>query len=159
MQENIFYEQYELVKSSRSVMIEYVERMKPFDFKKEIKHFGRGSICNTITHIARTYQFWVQGFTMRGNVTYFESEIIISPPQLHSMFDIVNTFMVEFIEHISSKPQHTVTGKIPWNEKELTVTHLQLFSHVITHEFHHKGQIMSMGRQLAYIPPDADIIR
>jgi len=32
-------------------------------------------------------------------------------------------------------------------------------THVMTHEFHHKGQIMTMGRMLGYTPPDADVIR
>ena len=38
-------------------------------------------------------------------------------------------------------------------------TPLQLFTHTITHEFHHKGQVMSMSRLLGYVPVDADIIR
>ncbi len=41
----------------------------------------------------------------------------------------------------------------------LMVNPLQLFTHVITHEFHHKGQIMSLSRHLGYTPVDADIIR
>lgn len=32
-------------------------------------------------------------------------------------------------------------------------------THVMTHEFHHKGKIMTMGRMLGYTPPDADVIR
>jgi len=42
---------------------------------------------------------------------------------------------------------------------KISVTLLQVFTHVITHEFHHKERIMPMGRKLGYIPPDADIIR
>lgn len=36
---------------------------------------------------------------------------------------------------------------------------LKLFTHVITHEYHHKGQILSLSRHLGYIPADTDIIR
>jgi uncharacterized damage-inducible protein DinB len=35
----------------------------------------------------------------------------------------------------------------------------QIFTHVITHEFHHKGQILSLSRHLGYTPVDTDIIR
>ena len=33
-----------------------------------------------------------------------------------------------------------------------------LFTHVITHEFHHKGQLLTLSRILGYVPPDEDII-
>ena len=35
----------------------------------------------------------------------------------------------------------------------------KLFTHVITHEFHHQGQILPMSRQLGYIPVDTDVMR
>ncbi len=38
-------------------------------------------------------------------------------------------------------------------------TPFELFTHVITHEFHHKGQVLSLSRHLGYIPVDTDIIR
>jgi uncharacterized damage-inducible protein DinB len=45
------------------------------------------------------------------------------------------------------------------NGRNETATPLQLFTHVITHEFHHKGQILSRCRQLGYVPVDTDILR
>ncbi|MNL32837.1 DinB family protein [compost metagenome] len=36
---------------------------------------------------------------------------------------------------------------------------LKLFTHVTTHEYHHKGQILSLSRHLGYTPVDTDIIR
>jgi uncharacterized damage-inducible protein DinB len=35
----------------------------------------------------------------------------------------------------------------------------KLFTHTITHEFHHKGQILTLSRQLGYTPVDTDIMR
>jgi len=40
---------------------------------------------------------------------------------------------------------------------EVTATPLQLFTHVLTHEFHHKGQIMTMCRILGYTPVETDV--
>ncbi|TKC09723.1 DinB family protein [Pedobacter frigoris] len=34
-----------------------------------------------------------------------------------------------------------------------------IFTDVITHEFHHKGQAMTMARLLGHIPPDTDVMR
>ncbi|MCU5378655.1 hypothetical protein OCA08_16075 [Bacillus cereus] len=42
--------------------------------------------------------------------------------------------------------------KEPWS-----TTPLWLLTHTETHEFHHKGQIVSMARHLGYNPPDTDL--
>ncbi|MGI8600731.1 MAG: DinB family protein, partial [Chitinophagaceae bacterium] len=49
--------------------------------------------------------------------------------------------------------------KIIVNENTISKTPFELFTHVITHEFHHKGQILSLSRHLGYLPVDTDIIR
>ncbi|MCB0624495.1 MAG: hypothetical protein KDC43_11415, partial [Saprospiraceae bacterium] len=35
----------------------------------------------------------------------------------------------------------------------------RLFTHVVTHEFHHKGQILSLTRHLGFVPVDTDVMR
>lgn len=44
-------------------------------------------------------------------------------------------------------------------EENFKATPLMIFTHVTTHEFHHKGQIMSMCRQIGYAPPETDVYR
>ncbi|RSK47607.1 hypothetical protein EI291_14730 [Hymenobacter rigui] len=36
---------------------------------------------------------------------------------------------------------------------------LHVFTHIIRHEFHHKGQMLNMSRQLGCTPVDTDAIR
>jgi uncharacterized damage-inducible protein DinB len=51
---------------------------------------------------------------------------------------------------------------LPWrsNDEIITVTPNKLLMHTITHEFHHKGQIVTMARQMGYDEiPDSDIFR
>ncbi|MFD1258691.1 DinB family protein [Mucilaginibacter terrae] len=36
---------------------------------------------------------------------------------------------------------------------------LQIFTHTITNEFHHKGQILIIFRLLGQTPPGSDMIR
>lgn len=49
--------------------------------------------------------------------------------------------------------------KIDINNKIVIANPLKIFTHVITHGFHHKGQILSLNRHLKYAPVDTDIIR
>ncbi|MEH6996494.1 DinB family protein, partial [Neobacillus drentensis] len=40
----------------------------------------------------------------------------------------------------------------------LSITPRKLLLHTITHECHHKGQIVAMLRQMGYEPPNTDVL-
>jgi uncharacterized damage-inducible protein DinB len=52
-----------------------------------------------------------------------------------------------------------ISAKVPGRDIQLTVTALELLTHVTTHEYHHKGQVLTISRQLGYTPVDTDLIR
>ena len=73
------------------------------------------------------------------------------------LFDTVDNFMYEFIALLEKQGDKPIQYEI--NGIKNTAAPFKLFSHVITHEFHHKGQILSLSRHLGYIPVDTDIMR
>jgi uncharacterized damage-inducible protein DinB len=155
---NLLKEQYGLVKDSRDVVFNFCESFKPSDYIKEVPGFGRGSICKTQLHIANTYTFWIANSVMKKSAAYLPYE----PNDLavvRNHFESVNSFMDEFINDFHSDLSGTISIDIPGSKEKTSASLYQVFTHVITHEFHHKGQMMSMGRILGYTPPDADIIR
>ena len=150
--------QYELVKGSREVVFQFCEQFNPADYTKAVEGFGRGSICTTQIHIANTYTFWAANSVMEKSLPYNKYE----PNEIKTvrkMFETVNSFMEEFIREYADIVYQSRVINIPDSKNKIEVSFLQVFTHVITHEFHHKGQVMSMGRLLGYTPPDADVIR
>jgi uncharacterized damage-inducible protein DinB len=149
--------QYELVKGSRSVFLTYCKTITPNDFVDQNTSFGRGgSMRNLLVHIANTYQYWIDNISLGKNVIYFEYESQKDIEDVIRLFDIVDNFMLEFfliMENSNKKIEFEINGK------SLSATSFELFSHVITHEFHHKGQILSISRHLGYLPVDTDIMR
>jgi uncharacterized damage-inducible protein DinB len=79
-------------------------------------------------------------------------------PQLQNLFAQVDEIMDRFIAHFSANPSQAVKG-YKWPEKYIETDAYGIFTHVITHEFHHKGQAMTMARLLGHIPPDTDVMR
>jgi len=71
-----------------------------------------------------------------------------------NIFVTVDQLMTEFLE---SNPSNPIAYEIRGG-KGIT-TPATIFAHVTTHEFHHKGQILSISRHLGYVPVDTDIIR
>ena len=149
--------QYEFVKESRSVLFEYCKTISPEDFVNQNTSFGRGgSMRNLLVHIASTYEYWIASIALKKNINYAEYENFRTIEDIILLFDTVDTFMSEFIaamdqfeNEITYETQNIVRSATPF----------KLFSHVITHEYHHKGQILSLTRHLGYIPVDTDMIR
>ncbi len=67
--------------------------------------------------------------------------------------------MAEFLEKYRNNFEEPFTAMIKHRDLTMTLTPMHLYTHVITHEFHHKGQILTMSRLLGYIPVDTDVIR
>jgi uncharacterized damage-inducible protein DinB len=155
---DLLSEQYQFIKGSREVVFNFCEKFDPSDYIKEVEGFGRGSICSTQIHIANTYTYWVANALMEKSLGYIKYE----PNNIETVrkaFDAVNSFIEEFINEYGENINQIKKINIPNKQDQISISFLQVFTHTVTHEFHHKGQIMSMGRILGYIPPDADIIR
>ncbi|WP_333601267.1 DinB family protein [Flavobacterium sp.] len=153
----VFQEQYEHIQSSRRVLFDYCKTITPNDFINQNTSFGRGgSIRNLLVHNANCYEFWIGEKALQKTVPFIDYDTVHDMQDVEKLFEKIDFRMMEFIEKFG-----TVTTEIAYeiNGTNGVATPLKLFTHVITHEFHHKGQILSLSRHLGYIPVDTDIIR
>ncbi|UKJ07820.1 DinB family protein [Solitalea lacus] len=152
----VFEEQYQLIKSSREVVFGFCESMTLEHFNQPVPNFGRGSIKATLLHVSNAYVSWLSRFALQTHEYFLQND------EVESLSDIKKEFhradeAVKTILSIYKIPGQRIIGMR--NDVQMNFSLMEIFTHVITHEFHHKGQIMSMGRILGYVPPDADIIR
>jgi len=153
---NFCKQQYEFVRESRAVLFNYCKTISEKHFITENNLFGRGgSIRNLLVHIANTYEFWIAQQSLNHEVIFSTYDSKKTITDIVELFDIVDIFMNEFISLIAENK--LIEYKV--NEIKNTAAPFRLFSHVITHEFHHKGQILSLSRHLGYLPIDTDIMR
>jgi uncharacterized damage-inducible protein DinB len=149
--------QYNFVKSSRQALLEYCGRISENDFVTENSSFGRGSIRNLLVHIGNTYEFWIGRHALNLEIDFTSYNTIKDASQTSEFFLSIDLLISKFIDGYSGTQTEDLVFEI--NSQKVTASPLKLFSHVITHEFHHKGQILSLSRHLGYIPIDTDIIR
>jgi len=149
--------QYEFVLSSRGAILDYIKTISEEDFLSENSTFGRGSIRNLLVHICDTYASWIGERALKKEIIYKPFNEYETLANCVAYFEVVNNYIEEFINRFSNDYQTDL--EIIRNGKLVGLSPLKLFTHVISHEFHHKGQIMSLSRHLGYIPVDADIIR
>ncbi|PXY41211.1 damage-inducible protein DinB [Flavobacterium cheongpyeongense] len=152
-----YKEQYEFVKESREVLFGFCKKISEEDFVNQNSSFGRGgSIRNLLVHVANTYEYWIANLALNKNIIYAEYENFKNIQDVIILFNTIDDFMFKFISELDY-----FDNGISYKIKNInhSTKPLRLFSHVITHEYHHKGQILSLARHLEYIPVDTDIMR
>lgn len=149
--------QYDYVKSSREVLLDYCATISEKDFVAESSSFGRGSIRNLLVHIGNTYEFWIGTNALHAELDYTPYEAVKDVLQARDFFLTIDSLIARFFKIYSGKFLEEFPIKL--NNQRVNATPLKLFTHGITHEFHHKGQILSLSRHLGYTPVDTDIIR
>lgn len=149
--------QYTFVRESRNILFEYCQTIRTEDFINQNSSFGKGgSIRNLLVHIANTYELWIANTVLKKEVAYAEYEAFENIQEVIKLFAHVDQFMSDFFE-LMEKSEEEIEYESNGIKREAEP--FKLFSHVITHEYHHKGQILSLSRHLGYTPIDTDIIR
>ncbi|UAY56069.1 DinB family protein [Arachidicoccus terrestris] len=150
--------QYDLIRGSRARLLNYCQTISNEDFLNENSSFGLGgSIRNLLVHIVNTYQSWIIKRALQKNIDFTEYSAVKTNEEAETLFRFIDEEVMTFIE----KYEMTLFEKIRLDVRGTIkpLSPFELFTHVTTHEFHHKGQILSLSRHLGYTPVDTDIIQ
>jgi uncharacterized damage-inducible protein DinB len=111
-----------------------------------------GKVCET--HWYTKQIVILLGLTPKEDLLKFNLDDIIV------RFEQVDSYVIEVFKLHGNHLNQPLLRKIPWREAPETVTFTpgKLLMHTITHEFHHKGQIVAMVRQMGYVPPNTDVL-
>ena len=116
-------------------------------------------MIDLLMHTAQTYVHWLVLFNEGKDVIAFDKKDITDINAVELIYKEADLAVNNLLLKYSADYLQTFTKQLPGREISVTIIPLQLFTHVITHEFHHKGQILSMSRLLGYTPVDTDVIR
>ncbi|MCI1186238.1 DinB family protein [Hymenobacter sp. DH14] len=159
MMETAFAQQYALVASARSVLLNYCAGLAPAHFTTPVAEMNNSSIRDLLVHVAGCYHYWLGEVGLNRRMDRLPPETVPDAAALRAVFAEVDALVAEFSRHHAAAwlaPQRFI---LPRQAEPLELTPLQLFTHVVTHEFHHKGQVLTMSRLLGYVPVDTDVIR
>jgi uncharacterized damage-inducible protein DinB len=118
---------------------------------------SHGGIHTTLVHLVGAQKIWLERF--QGAAQPFLSE---NPPkslaELKAIWEKVGYDTAKWLGGMSDKKlQETFAMK---TSKGDTFTHVywKAFQHVVNHSTYHRGQIITMLRQLGVKPPGTDLI-
>jgi uncharacterized damage-inducible protein DinB len=151
-------QQYILLKESREVVFSFLETEVKQDILHAVPEFNNKTIIYMLVHIANTYLAWVDVFALKSKRDYHNESNVTSMVQIRQIFEEIDGITGQFLDTFKDEPAKAISG-YKWADKFIETNALAIFTHVITHEFHHKGQAMTMSRLLGHTPPDTDIMR
>ncbi len=151
--------QYEGIRGARHALFDYCGGMRQEDLFKKVLVFNDNTMAELLLHSANTYISWLGNFGLGGNIAYHNLENVQTLNDIRLIYGQVDLVVGDFLKKYSQGYKQSLSRHIAQKGITLTLTPLELFTHVITHEFHHKGQLLTMSRLLGYVPADTDVIR
>ena len=148
---------YTWVKFSRERLFAWAETLPGGVYTQERPEFAYGSLRNVQAHIADCYAVWVGVRGLGEDHGWVDTRAVPDVAAMRRVYAGVDDMMVRAFDAFTTPDERlelTLPGEV------LSVTHRWLVMHPITHEFHHKGQMLTMGRMLGqpYPPgPDTDL--
>lgn len=151
--------QYALVQQARAVLLDYCATLAPAHFVAPVAAFGNGSIRDLLTHVADCYGIWLGRTGLGHPYTPPDPAQVPDVAALRQLFGAADALVTEFGQRYAGEWLTVQPWQIRRQPEPLLLPPWQLLTHVITHEFHHKGQVLTMSRLLGYEPVDTDVIR
>lgn len=161
MMKSLLEQQYDLIQKTRQSLFQFLDSIPLHQLRTELSNFGHGSIVRTHIHVADCYMYWLGAFTRLRTEPPFVPEEEIARADLGAVrdrFARADELVHDFVRTFDGRWTEPVSNHVRWQAEPFTTTPLWLLTHTITHEFHHKGQIVTMARHLGHIPPDTDLV-
>ena len=121
-----------------------------------ISGFGHGSIWKQLVHILTCEEGWVHNLQDKIFPGWHEEDC---PTMAHlvSAKDRIRDGTRAYVDNLTEEQLNTTLSTLPvdWGGELRSPAFILL--HVITHAFHHKGQVVGMVRILGYPAPDTDL--
>ena len=154
----LLQKQYALVSASRKIVLDFLETQVREDQFTPVPEFDNKSANNLLVHVADCYFHWLSYYAMHNPVQELNEEDFKSIMRIRELYKRVDQTVSNFMKQFSNHMEERIDG-VHASCGRVSATPVEVLTHVFTHEFHHKGQIMSICRILGHIPPDTDISR
>ncbi|MFQ3726888.1 DinB family protein [Staphylococcus equorum] len=156
------HNEYEWIKQTRQILLDQCRDLQEDELTK-VFEFGFQSIRDSLVHVAGCYHAWLGSFVLSEVSSPLITKEVIETMDIEDIqhyFNQADLYVDRVFEQFTEKIDETIEKELPWkmNSGLVRKTPQQLLIHSITHEFHHKGQIVAMLRLLGYTPENTEIL-
>jgi len=137
-------------------LLRHVATVPDHLLREPVSGFGHPSVWKQLLHILSCEEGWVHDLQHKAFAGWREEDVATMPALQGTKGRIREATRV-YLDGLSEAELNTTLAKPPqdWGGELRSPAFILL--HVITHAFHHKGQIVAMLRILGYPAPDTDL--
>ena len=145
---------YSWVQAARERVFAWAESLPAGVYTQERRDFAYGSLRNVQAHIADCYLMWVGTRGLQQPGKRLDASAVPNVAAMRRVYDEVDNVLEQAFAQFTQPDEFS---DVQFHDEVLRVTQRWLVMHPITHEFHHKGQMLTMGRILGWpYPPGPD---
>ena len=123
---------------------------------KPVSGFGHPSVCKQLVHILTCEEGWVHNLQNKPFAGWY-AEDCPTMAALRASKDRIREGTRTYLGNLTEEQLNTILAERPADWGGELRTPAFILVHVITHAFHHKGQIVAMLRILGHPAPDTDL--
>ena len=143
---------------SLDVLLRHVVTVPDYLLRQRIEGFGFPSVWKQIVHILTVEEGWVSDLQFKIFPGWFEEDA----PTIEALLSHKSRIQAStraYLDSLTEEQLNTTLSSRPegWSGELRSPAFILL--HVITHTFHHKGQVVAMLRMLGHPAPDTDLQR
>ncbi len=147
-----------LTHASLDVLLEHLATIPASDYGRELPSFGFPTVREQVIHVFNCEGFWVH--TLQG-LAYVDHNAAGCPTVAEAkLLQLeVSQGTHAYLSDLTNQQLNTDT-ELHFPDGDVAVrTPALVLHHVLTHAFHHKGQIVAMCRALGHPAPGTDLNR
>lgn len=127
------------------------------DLVRDLKSSHK-SIHGTLVHMVSAERIWLARVQGAAEAPILEGADVPTLASLRAVWEQVGYDMARFLGGITDKKlQESITARSPKGDM-YTHTIGQVISHVVDHSTYHRGQVITLMRQLGVVPPNTGMI-
>ena len=142
--------------ASLGLVLEHLSTISASDYAREVPGFGFPTLRQQVVHVFNCEGFWIH--TLQG-LPFTDR----NPADCPAVSDArvlereVSARTMEYLSGLTDRQLNTDL-ELHFSDGDAAVrTPALVLHHVLTHAFHHKGQIVAMCRLLGHPAPDTDL--
>jgi uncharacterized damage-inducible protein DinB len=138
------------------VLFEHAAKLTPTAFTRPLDGFGFPTVREQLLHIATCENFWV---TRAAGWEYvkWDYDSFGDADAIWAAYQPVAARTREWISSLTPEELLTPRTLLLPGDYSAQVAPAPMLHHVLTHGFHHKGQVVAMCRLLGYPAPETDL--
>ena len=143
---------------SLDILLRHAAKVPDHLLRQPIVGFGFPTVWKQIVHILTVEEGWVCDLQFKDFPGWFEEDV----PTMESLLSHKRRILAStraYLDGLGDERLNVTLSKRPegWSGELRSPAFILL--HVITHAFHHKGQVVAMLRMLGHPAPDTDLQR